>query len=130
MKRKGILNSQLAGLVAALGHTDQFAVADCGLPVPSGVPVVDLAVVAGLPGFREVLDVILEEVVVEESFIASEALDHESGLWLRERQHLTGAQTAVSHEEFKKALSHCKFVVRTGADSAYANIILKSGVPF
>ncbi len=49
MKRTALLNRHLSALVAELGHLDEITVADAGLPVPDGVRVIDLAVVAGLP---------------------------------------------------------------------------------
>ena len=49
MKRRGILNDALSGALARLGHTDTVVVADCGLPRPPGVAVVDLALVFGVP---------------------------------------------------------------------------------
>ena len=54
MKKSGVLHAELAGHLARLGHTDQFLVVDSGFPVPPGVPVVDLRVVYGLPGFAPV----------------------------------------------------------------------------
>ena len=48
MKRTALLNRHLSALVAELGHLDEITVADAGLPVPDGVRVIDLAVVAGL----------------------------------------------------------------------------------
>ena len=38
--------------------------------------------------------------------------------------------TFISHEELKGKLKECKAVVRTGEQTPYANIILKSGVVF
>ncbi|HKZ27462.1 MAG TPA: RbsD/FucU domain-containing protein, partial [Rubrobacteraceae bacterium] len=43
MRRGGILNAQLAGALARLGHTDTLVVCDAGLPIPPGSEVVDLA---------------------------------------------------------------------------------------
>lgn len=45
MLTHGILNAQLAAAIAKLRHKDQFVVSDCGLPVPAGVEVIDLALV-------------------------------------------------------------------------------------
>ena len=36
MRRGGILNAQLAGALAQLGHTDTLVVCDAGLPIPPG----------------------------------------------------------------------------------------------
>jgi D-ribose pyranase len=38
--------------------------------------------------------------------------------------------TLITHEELKSELINCKAVIRTGEQTPYANIILKSGVVF
>ena len=38
MKKLGHLNRDIARVLACLGHTDSIVIADCGLPVPPGVP--------------------------------------------------------------------------------------------
>ncbi|MEM1102151.1 MAG: D-ribose pyranase [Pseudomonadota bacterium] len=124
MKSSGILNARLAGLIAGLGHTDTLVIADAGLPVPRGVELVDLAVVAGLPPFWPVLDAVRAEMVVEEAFVAEEATttmaDFERRL----------AVKTVSHEELKRMSAAARFVVRTGEATPYANIVLQAGVAF
>lgn len=130
MKRNGMINSQLAGLCAQLGHTQVVCVADCGLPIPRGVPVVDLALVPGLIGWRDVLDVLLEELVIEAHTVAAECGDSEVERWVDERSEHLGERSVVSHEELKACLPQCAFVVRTGEATPYANILLRCGVPF
>lgn len=49
MRKSGLLNPALAGAVARLGHTDTFVIADCGLPIPHDVPVIDLTLTFGIP---------------------------------------------------------------------------------
>ncbi|EQC54794.1 hypothetical protein LLT5_00505, partial [Lactococcus cremoris subsp. cremoris TIFN5] len=51
MKKEGILNSELAKIADDLGHTDQVCIGDLGLPVPSGVKKIDLALTRGKPTF-------------------------------------------------------------------------------
>ena len=130
MKKSGIINAELAAACARLGHTDLFAVADCGLPVPSHVPVIDLALVRGVPRFAQVLDAVLADVVLEAHWVASEASGVDAGAWLDARAGQLGERHIVSHEELKQRLVGCRFVVRTGEASPFANIILRSGVSF
>lgn len=127
MKRTGILHPQLSAAIVRLGHTDTFVVADAGLPIPAGVERIDLAVTLGVPGFAEVLDAILAEVVVEASVIAREARGGEAGSILDER---LPASELVDHEELKRLSAAARFVVRTGATIPYANVIIRCGVPF
>lgn len=37
MKKHGILNSDIAKILADLGHTDKIVIGDAGLPIPEGV---------------------------------------------------------------------------------------------
>ena len=72
MKKEGILNSELAKIADDLGHTDQVCIGDLGLPVPSGVKKIDLALTRGKPSFQEVLDIYLENILVEKVYLAEE----------------------------------------------------------
>lgn len=130
MRRSGILNAALAGHLARLRHTDTIVVADCGLPVPRTVPVVDLALRFGVPGFTTVLDALLDEIVVESSTAAREALNGPAGGWLDERRNRLGGLELVPHEQLKAAVTAAAVVVRTGEATPYANVVLHCGVPF
>lgn len=128
MKRRGIINAPLSGHLARLGHTDLVVVADAGLPVPLDVPLVDLAVVLGLPRFAEVLDAVLDEIVVEHAWV-SEGADHTPAAgWVDER--LAAPAERLEHEELKAMVRRANLVVRTGEATAYANVVLRCGVAF
>jgi hypothetical protein len=73
MKRTGILNGQLIQQIANLGHTDTFLIGDAGMPVPAGVPIIDLVLTLGVPTFEQVLRAVCAETVVEAAVIATEA---------------------------------------------------------
>jgi D-ribose pyranase len=128
MKRHGIINAPLSGHLARLGHTDLVVVADAGLPVPAHVPLVDLAVVFGLPRFTDVLDALLAEIVVEHAWVSAQADTWPAGAWVDER--LDEAAERLAHEELKALVGRSQLVIRTGEDTAYANVILRCGVPF
>lgn len=132
MKRNGILNSHISKILSDLGHTDQIAIADAGLPVPDGVPKIDLALKLGTPSFREVLDVIAEDMVIEKVIIASEI--HEENpqtlAYLNEKFDTQVIDDSQNHEQFKALTQQVKAVIRTGEATPYANCILQSGVHF
>ena len=131
MKKKGILNAQLAGLIAALGHKDTFLIGDTGMPIPKGVEIVDLVVTAGVPTFTQVMDAILEEAVVEGYTIATEIHENNPQLDAYIKEKLPGCEVCeVPHEELKKMTQGCKFAVRTGEFTPYPNVILRAGVAF
>ncbi len=129
MKRRGVLNADLAMALATLGHTDTVVVGDCGLPRPPGVRTIDLALVAGIPRFADVLRVLAEELVVEATTIASEApsANPEAVDLVRS---LFGEPAQIPHEEFKVRCASVRLFVRTGEATPYANVILRCGVPF
>ncbi len=127
MKKSGLLNPALVHAVARLGHTDTFVVADCGLPVPHDVEIIDLSVVFGIPRFRDVLDAILIEVVSEGGIAAEEVRGRRADQWITDQ---VSPVEYVPHEELKKLVADASFVVRTGETTSYANVIVRCGVPF
>ena len=124
MRKSGLLNPALAGAVARLGHTDTFVIADCGLPIPHEVPVIDLTLIFGIPTFADTLAALLDEVVVEAATIADSTPTEVRSL-------LPAVPlTEVSHDDLKREVARASFVVRTGSTTPFANVILRSGAPF
>ena len=52
MKKHGILNSDIAKVLADLGHTDKVVIGDAGLPIPEGVKKIDLSIRLHEPAFQ------------------------------------------------------------------------------
>lgn len=129
MKKEGILNRDLAGIFAKLGHTDQIVIADCGLPIPDEVTCVDLSLKKGEPSFRKVLHTVLADLEVEKMVVANEIREHNPDLE-KELIALGKDMTYIDHESFKTQVQKAKVVIRTGEVTPYANVILQSGVIF
>ncbi|WP_304681949.1 D-ribose pyranase [uncultured Clostridium sp.] len=131
MRKTSLLNSNLSSVISLMGHTDMIAIGDCGLPIPSETKRIDLALVAGVPTFLETLKATLMELEIEEVIIAQETKEVSPNT-LSEIEKIIGNTkiTFILHEELKLKLKECKAVVRTGEQTPYANIILKSGVVF
>ncbi|MEA4944725.1 MAG: D-ribose pyranase [Propionicimonas sp.] len=127
MKKHGILNADLSYAIAKLGHKQIVFVVDAGMPLPADAPVVDLALVLGVPSFGQVLDALLSEIVVEGSTMASEAEGTVVERWLAERNLHPGQ---VSHDDLKTMLPRASLIVRTGEATPYANVALYCGVAF
>jgi D-ribose pyranase len=131
MKKSTLINSEISYEISKMGHTDSIVVCDSGLPIPSGVKRIDLALKKGLPTFLDTLDTILEELEVEEVIIAEEIIEASKDLYKEiEKRFSNITITTVSHEDFKMLTKESKAIVRTGEFTPYANIILKSGVVF
>ena len=131
MKKRGIINAQLSGLIAGLGHKDTFMIADGGMPIPKGVTIVDLALCGGVPTFQQVIDAVLEEVEVEFYTLAEEITENNPKLLCYIREKLQGVDSEmVSHVQLKEMSKDLKFAIRTGEFTPYPNMILRAGVAF
>ena len=130
MKKQGIMNSEIAAVVAQMGHGDTICIGDAGLPIPYETRRIDLAVAAGIPSFLSVVANVLEELCVEEVIVAQELTENQG--YYEKLQSILPIKkiTLVDHEELKRLLPETKAVIRTGEFTPYANIILKSGVIF
>jgi|SRR5450830_61112 len=130
MKKTPLLNIALSQLVASLGHGDSIVIGDAGLPVPAGVPLIDLALTRGVPGFMDTLQTLLAEMQVEHHVLADELAERSPQLAQQiGLLGLAGKQT-VSHDDFKQRTRQARAVIRTGEFTPYANIILIAGVVF
>ncbi|MEL6620203.1 MAG: D-ribose pyranase [Pseudomonadota bacterium] len=124
MKKAGILNTELSAVIAALGHGDLLVIGDAGLPVPPGVPCIDLAVTLGVPGMLDVLDAVLTEICVESAIRAQEATDIGAQIDAR-----VTCET-MTHDAFKARSTQAVAIIRTGEATPYANVGLVAGVVF
>lgn len=132
LKKLGILNSDIAKVLTDLGHTDKIAIGDAGLPIPTGVKRIDLAIALSDPSFIKVLKAVLNDMKVEEVVLAEEIKEQNASQLEAIKAELVEEEriTYVSHEEFKQQLKDVKAVIRTGEATPYSNIILQSGVLF
>lgn len=134
-----MLNAPLSHCIATLGHTDSLTICDAGLPIPSTVQRIDLALSSGIPSFLETLYVTMSEMFVERVVLAEEITSKNPQILTALLSHLSIVEQQqknkiaveyVSHEQFKLLSHQSKAIVRSGECSPYANIILYSGVPF
>lgn len=132
MKKNGILNSEISKVLSDLGHKDQIAIGDCGLPIPEGVKKIDLALKFDTPSFIETLETVLEDMAIEKVILADE-IKTDNGEVLNETMRLAGDDIEyeyVPHEDFKNLTNNVRAIIRTGERTPYANIILQSNVIF
>lgn len=134
MKKTALLNIELSKVIASLGHGDIVMIVDAGMPVPVGVPLIDLALTRGVPDFVSVLDVVLSEMQVESHVLANEMINVKPpALQVLESLNLDnqlGEQRWVSHEALKALSRTAKAIVRTGECQPYSNVALVAGVVF
>lgn len=131
MRKTKLLNSEIGTVISKMGHTDSLAIGDCGLPIPKDVQRIDLALIKNLPTFLDTLKAVLLELEIEEVIIAEETEKISPKLFEEIKKEIGDVKiTFLSHEGLKEELKNCKAVIRTGEQTPYANIILKSGVVF
>lgn len=131
MKKQGILNSHVSKVLTDLGHTDTIVIADIGLPVPSGVPKIDLALKLGVPSFQEIVEIISEDMVIEKVIVAEELAAKNKGTseYLNDKFKEIPIE-AISHEQFKLLTRHAKVIIRTGKLSRMQTVFYKPGSIF
>lgn len=132
LKKHGILNSDISKVLADLGHTDQITIGDCGLPTPTGVPKIDLALKLSVPSFVDVLTEVLSNMAVEKVILAEEIkTNNETGL--KEVLAILPEDVIVeyvTHENFKAQTSKSKVFVRTGEVTPFMNIVPQADMIF
>lgn len=128
MKKTGIINASISTVIAHLEHSDMLTVGDAGLPVPSNVQRIDLALKPGVPGFLETLEVVLTEMYVEKVFVSEDIFSKSPHIFAG-IQKLMGETPieALPHKEFKEFTGLTKAIIRTGEFTPFANVILVAG---
>jgi D-ribose pyranase len=132
-RNHGTLNGQLARVISETGHTDRLVVTDAGLPIPSGVERVDLAVRENLPRFLDILDTVLDELAVEEVLLSEEIKQFSPEMLARIEERFTRLEVPlrfIPHIEFKQATASARAAVRSGEFTPYANVLLTAGVVY
>lgn len=139
MKNGKLINSEVSYVVAKLGHFDALTICDAGLPVPAGVPRIDLAVTQGIPSFMDTVRTVASEMAIESVEVAEEfasvspALHQELTDFLFALAKERGREIPVvyvPHKTFKVNTESSVAVVRTGEFTPYANVTFKAGVVF
>lgn len=131
MKKAGILNRDIASILARMGHTDTIMIADCGLPVPDDTICIDLSVKFGMPDFATVLASVADDMVIEKMTFAEEIKTENPSLHKRIKADYSDLSIRyITHENLKQEIKNAKAVIRTGEATPFANVIIQSGVSF
>jgi D-ribose pyranase len=133
MKKKGILHSELARIVAGMGHGDKLVVCDSGYPIPHNRPVADVILTISIPRIVQTLKVILEELHVEKAIVTNEMESISNPIYREITAALDGIPVEkIPYEQFKEITrteTNISFV-RTGEATKFSNLILVGGVVF
>lgn len=126
----GLLNADLIQVLASLRHYDTILIADAGMPCPPTVREIDLSVTPGLPDLPDVLEPVLHLLAVTGAVIATEWLDAGRSIEDLSPSLSRVRVDVVPHEEIKILSARARVLVRTGATTPYANVILTAAVTF
>ena len=129
MMRDGIINGQLASLLARFRHVNSIAIVDGPFPSYLNVETVDLAVKKGFPTIPQILDLILPELELSGVVMAKEfEAKVEKSTVDSYRSHLKGLPLQIiDHEDFKVQVGKTLGIIHTGDPIPYSSVILKSG---
>ncbi len=127
--RDGIINGQLASLLARFRHVNSIAIVDGPFPSYLNVETVDLAVKKGFPTIPQILDLILPELELSGVVMAKEfEAKVEKATVDSYRSHLKGLPIQIiDHEDFKVQVGKTLGIIHTGDPIPYSSVILKSG---
>lgn len=131
MLADGILNPQLASLLARFRHANSIAILDGPFPFYPNVETVDLTLVRGIPTISQVLDAVLP--VLDRSalglLVANEfAANVDSATVAEYTAHHAGLPTTfIPHTEFKQRVNDCIGIIRTADSVPYSNVIITCG---
>ena len=129
MLKNGIINWQLASVLARFRHVNTLAIVDGPFPSYPNVELVDLALVKGFPKITDVLDAILPYLDLTGLYLANEFSEKvDPNTVLKYKKHFEKIPTIlIPHEEFKERVGQALAIIHTGDAVPYSSVILKSG---
>ena len=125
----GIINGQLASVLARFRHVNTLAIVDGPFPSYPDVELVDLALVKGFPTIPDVLNAILPLLDITGIYLANEfsqKVDSKT-VNMYKKVYESIPTILIPHEEFKVKVGQSLAIIHTGDAVPYSSVILKSG---
>jgi len=126
MLKTGILNPQIATLLARFRHTNTIVIADRGFPYWPLVETIDISLTDNIPTVTDVLRAILPLVAVGPVYMAEEFRTHNSPAVIEQRLTLLPNSAWEPPPPFKLRVPRAIGLIRTADTTPYANVILES----
>jgi D-ribose pyranase len=128
MLKTGILNPDLASLIARIRHTNTLVIADRGFPFWPEVETIDISLVDDIPTVLDVIRAVRPNFIIGRAWMAEE---FRQGNTAEVQQKFTSMMDGVSityepHIAFKDRVLDAIGIIRTGDTIQYANIIIES----
>jgi len=129
MLNNGVINGQLASVLARFRHVNTIAIVDGPFPSYPDVETVDLALIMGVPTVPNVLDAILPLLDITGLYLANEFSEKVDAKIVSEyKSHYSKIPIAlIPHEEFKLKVKQTLAIIHTGDSVPYSSVILRSG---
>lgn len=128
MKKAGILHKELGACLSAIGHGDRLSVVSCLYGIPPGAPIIDLALKRGIPKMIDVLQALVDEIIIEKIYIASEMeLNHTELYNYIGRTFSAQIIEVIPNERLKELAARSKTFIRTGENITFSNMIVQAG---
>jgi D-ribose pyranase len=129
MQKTGILNPQLASLLARVRHTNTLVIADRGFPFWPMIETVDISLVDDVPTVLQLIAAVRATHNFTLAYMAREFQKNNSAaIRASFAKSLAGVPTKFEpHVDFKQRVPNAIGLIRTGDTTPYANVILVSG---
>ena len=129
MQKTGILNPQLASLLARVRHTNTLVIADRGFPFWPMIETVDISLVDDVPTVLQLIAAVRANHNFTLAYLAREFQKNNSAaIRASFAKSLAGVPTKFEpHVDFKQRVPIAIGLIRTGDTTPYANVILVSG---
>jgi D-ribose pyranase len=128
MLKNGILNPQVASLLARVRHTNSLVIADRGFPCWPGVETVDISLVDNVPTVLDVVRAVRANWDAGKAWMAAEFLKSvDARTQSAFESVLVGLTLSYEpHCQFKQRVPGAIGIIRTGDATPFANVILES----
>jgi len=125
----GIINGQLASVLARFRHVNTLAIVDGPFPSYPDIELVDLAIVKGFPTIPDVLNAILPLLDITGIYLANEFSQKVDSKTVNsyKKVYENIPTILIPHEEFKVKVGQTLAIIHTGDAVPYSSVILKSG---
>lgn len=130
MKKKGILNRNLMDAIMSMGHTEIMIIGDAGVPIGNPAQRIDLALSEDVPTIRQVLELVMDEMIYERVIVAEEQKMYNPVHFAQVKALSERCEVeTMPHEElFETYLPKAKYIVRTGNFMPWGNVVLTAGI--
>lgn len=128
MLKNGILNPQLASLLARVRHTNTLVIADRGFPCWPAIETVDVSLVDNVPTVLDVIRAVRANWDAGRAWMAAEFLmSGDERIQAAFAAALDGLKLSYEpHCQFKQRVPGAIGIIRTGDATPFANVILES----